>query len=253
MTISTDQKRLRIEEVLRLREDLRARVLRAAALHGLAEGVCNHGQHRADPTVFFFGRFLLNPRGLLLERGPGRRHRPGRRPGPDAGGAPRRRGDRHVHPWRHPSPGPQGLRPAYPHAVRDRADAHLRPRSRHDAVAERDALPWPGRRRRALQRPRARCIRGRTDRGGDGRCRHRLLGNHGIVVCGERMAHAYDDLYYSRARLHGPGAGAIDRPAAGSGRGSDRGARSRPDAGRSAAVRAVLRSAAPRHERARGG
>lgn len=47
--------------VLRLREDL-ALALRAAAHHGLAEGVCNHfSVELADGS----GRFLLNPRGLL--------------------------------------------------------------------------------------------------------------------------------------------------------------------------------------------
>jgi ribulose-5-phosphate 4-epimerase/fuculose-1-phosphate aldolase len=47
--------------VKRLREDL-ALALRAAAHHGLAEGVCNHfSADLCDGS----GRFLLNPRGLL--------------------------------------------------------------------------------------------------------------------------------------------------------------------------------------------
>nr|WP_315241101.1 aldolase [uncultured Albidiferax sp.] len=49
------------ESVTRLRADL-ALALRAAAHHGLGEGVCNHfSQELPDQS----GRFLLNPRGLL--------------------------------------------------------------------------------------------------------------------------------------------------------------------------------------------
>jgi ribulose-5-phosphate 4-epimerase/fuculose-1-phosphate aldolase len=47
--------------VRRLREDL-ALALRAAAHHGLAEGVCNHFSIELPDGS---GRFLLNPRGLL--------------------------------------------------------------------------------------------------------------------------------------------------------------------------------------------
>jgi ribulose-5-phosphate 4-epimerase/fuculose-1-phosphate aldolase len=47
--------------VRRLREDL-ALALRAAAHHGLAEGVCNHFSIELPDGT---GRFLLNPRGLL--------------------------------------------------------------------------------------------------------------------------------------------------------------------------------------------
>jgi ribulose-5-phosphate 4-epimerase/fuculose-1-phosphate aldolase len=47
--------------VSRLREDL-ALALRAAAHHGLAEGVCNHFSIELPDAS---GRFLLNPRGLL--------------------------------------------------------------------------------------------------------------------------------------------------------------------------------------------
>ena len=48
-------------EVTALREDL-AVALRAAALHGLGEGVCNHFSV-ALPNVA--NKFLLNPRGLM--------------------------------------------------------------------------------------------------------------------------------------------------------------------------------------------
>ena len=49
--------------VTQLREDL-ALALRAAAFHGLAEGVCNHFSVELPDAS---GRFLLNPRGLLWE------------------------------------------------------------------------------------------------------------------------------------------------------------------------------------------
>jgi ribulose-5-phosphate 4-epimerase/fuculose-1-phosphate aldolase len=48
-------------QVLQLRADL-ALALRAAAHHGLAEGVCNHFSVELPDRS---GRFLLNPRGLL--------------------------------------------------------------------------------------------------------------------------------------------------------------------------------------------
>ena len=51
----------RSEAVARLRADL-ALALRAAAQHGLAEGVCNHFSVELPDRS---GRFLLNPRGLL--------------------------------------------------------------------------------------------------------------------------------------------------------------------------------------------
>jgi ribulose-5-phosphate 4-epimerase/fuculose-1-phosphate aldolase len=49
------------DDVRRLREDL-ALALRAAAHHGLAEGVCNHFSVEVPGVA---RRFLLNPRGLL--------------------------------------------------------------------------------------------------------------------------------------------------------------------------------------------
>lgn len=49
--------------VMALREDL-ALALRAAAYHGLSEGVCNHFSVELPDRS---GRFLLNPRGLLWE------------------------------------------------------------------------------------------------------------------------------------------------------------------------------------------
>lgn len=51
------------ESIRQLREDL-ALALRAAAYHGLSEGVCNHFSVEIPDDS---GRFLLNPRGLLWE------------------------------------------------------------------------------------------------------------------------------------------------------------------------------------------
>jgi ribulose-5-phosphate 4-epimerase/fuculose-1-phosphate aldolase len=61
MTVSTDARDFESPEVRRLRDDL-AVALRAAARHGLAEGVCNHFSVELPDRS---GRFLLNPRGLM--------------------------------------------------------------------------------------------------------------------------------------------------------------------------------------------
>ena len=179
--------------VARLREDL-ALALRAAAHHGLAEGVCNHFSVELPDGS---GRFLLNPRGLLWsEVGPttsswstrnGKRAR-----GPAPG-----RADGDVHPRRRPPHRPQGLRPAHAHAVRDGADADRRPRPRPrrcrrtrcastaGSPSTRTTTAWPSTPPKASASP-APC----------GGADVAFLGNHGVVVCGERIDHAYDDLYY---------------------------------------------------------
>src|SRR5918993_5015976 len=61
MTNSTDLGDFESDTVHHLRDDL-ALALRAAAHHGLAEGVCNHFSVELPDRS---GRFLLNPRGLL--------------------------------------------------------------------------------------------------------------------------------------------------------------------------------------------
>ena len=218
MTISADQQDFESDAVQSLRDDL-ALALRAAAQHGLAEGVCNHFSVELPDGS---GRFLLNPRGLLwseiqaddivLVDGQGGSSRAATR-----SSRPRCSSTPPIHRL-----GAQGLRAAHPHAVRDRADADRRPLPRHHAVAERDALPRPRRRRCALQRPGARRVRGRAHRRGDGRRRrrlprqprrHRLRRAHGPRLRRPLLP---------GARLHGPGAGAVDRPAAGAGRRRDR-------------------------------
>jgi ribulose-5-phosphate 4-epimerase/fuculose-1-phosphate aldolase len=61
MTTTLDKRDYDSPAVLALREDL-ALALRAAAHHGFAEGVCNHFSVELPDGS---GRFLLNPRGLL--------------------------------------------------------------------------------------------------------------------------------------------------------------------------------------------
>jgi len=61
MTTTLDKRDYDSPAVLGLREDL-ALALRAAAHHGYAEGVCNHFSVELPDGS---GRFLLNPRGLL--------------------------------------------------------------------------------------------------------------------------------------------------------------------------------------------
>lgn len=113
-TIDANQADFASADLRRLRADL-ALALRAAAHHGLAEGVCNHFSIELPDGS---GRFLLNPRGLL---------------------------------W-------------------------------HEVQADDIVMGCRGRPRRPHPSP-ARSARLR---------RHR----HGVVVCGPRIDHAYDDLYY---------------------------------------------------------
>jgi hypothetical protein len=61
MTTTADRRDFESDGVRGLRDDL-AVALRAAAHHGLAEGVCNHFSLELPDRS---GRFLLNPRGLL--------------------------------------------------------------------------------------------------------------------------------------------------------------------------------------------
>ncbi len=61
MTTTPSPKDFDHDAVRRLRADL-ALALRAAAHHGLGEGVCNHFSVELPDDS---GRFLLNPRGLL--------------------------------------------------------------------------------------------------------------------------------------------------------------------------------------------
>jgi len=180
------------EDVRRLREDL-ALALRAAALHGLAEGVCNHFSVELPDRS---GRFLLNPRGLLWSeveaadivlvdaRG---KTLTGRHPVEPTAmfihGALHRLGGKacvlHTH-------------MPYATALTLTADRSL------DTTLSQNAMRFHGRvavdahyNGLALDPSEGERIAAAMA-GAD----VVFLGNHGIVVCGERMAYAYDDLYY---------------------------------------------------------
>jgi ribulose-5-phosphate 4-epimerase/fuculose-1-phosphate aldolase len=179
-------------EVRQLRDDL-ALALRAAAHHGLAEGVCNHFSVELPGGD---GRFLLNPRGLLWQAvqaddivmvdAAGERL---------AGRHPVESTAMHIHAAVHRVCGQACvLHTHMPHATaltltaarsldttlsqsamrfhgRVAVDAHYNGLALDDAEGERIA--------RAI-----------------GPADIAFLGNHGVVVCGPRIDHAYDDLYY---------------------------------------------------------
>ena len=178
--------------VARLRDDL-AVALRAAAAHGLSEGVCNHfsielpdGSHR----------FLLNPRGLLWSEVEGDDIVM-----VDAEGR--------VLAGRHPVE-PTAM---FIHAAVHRLAGHACVLHTHmpyasalsltvdralDTTLSQNAMRFhgrvaidPGYNGLALDREEgeriARCL---------GQAEVLFLGNHGVIVCGARIAVAYDDLYY---------------------------------------------------------
>lgn len=188
----THEQDYRSEPVIRLRADL-ALALRAAAHHGLAEGVCNHFSVELPDGS---GRFLLNPRGLLWSE-----------VGADdivmIDAAGRRLAGRHA------------VEPTamFIHAAIHRLCGH--------ACVLHTHMPWAT----ALTLTVDRCLdttlsqnamrfhgRVAADRhynglaldGAEGERIARamqgadiaFLGNHGVVVCGARIDHAYDDLYY---------------------------------------------------------
>jgi len=176
----------------KLRTDL-ALALRAAARHGLAEGVCNHFSVELPDGS---GRFLLNPRGLLWsEVGPG-----------DIvmvdGHGERLAGRHEIEPTA-----------MFIHAAIHRLCGHACVLHTHMPYAT--ALTLTG--ERALDpclSQNAMRFHGRIaidaeynglalDAGEGERIAAAMrgkdvafLGNHGVVVCGARIDHAYDDLYY---------------------------------------------------------
>jgi ribulose-5-phosphate 4-epimerase/fuculose-1-phosphate aldolase len=197
--------------VRRLREDL-ALALRAAAHHGLAEGVCNHFSVELPDRS---GRFLLNPRGLLWQEvqaddivvvdGEGRKLAGRHAVEPTA---------MFIHAAVHRIAGHACvLHTHMPYATAltltaDRAlDTTLSQNAMrfHDRIAV-DAA-YNGLALDASEGERiARAMAGRDVA---------FLGNHGVVVCGARIDHAYDDLYYlERACMHQVLAQSTGRPLA---------------------------------------
>jgi len=186
-------------EVRRLREDL-ALALRAAAHHGLAEGVCNHFSLELPDGS---GRFLLNPRGLLWQEVRGEDIVM-----VDTQG--RKLAGRHeveptamfIHAAVH-----RIARKAcvlhthmpYATALTLTSDVGL------DTTLSQNAMRFHG--RVALDRRYnglaldesegeriAQAMEGREVA---------FLANHGVIVCGDRVDYAYDDLYYlERACMH---------------------------------------------------
>jgi ribulose-5-phosphate 4-epimerase/fuculose-1-phosphate aldolase len=178
--------------VARLRDDL-ALALRAAAHHGLAEGVCNHFSVELPDGS---GRFLLNPRGLLWSE-----VQADDVVMIDAAG--RKLAGRHeveptamfIHAAIHRLCAQACvLHTHMPYATAlaltvDRAlDTRLSQNAMrfHGRVAV-DAR-YNGLALDAEEGERIARAMGRADVA--------FLGNHGVVVCGPRLAHAYDDLYY---------------------------------------------------------
>ena len=178
--------------VSRLREDL-ALALRAAAHHGLAEGVCNHFSLELPDGS---GRFLLNPRGLLwsevqaddivLVDVTGQKL---------AGRHPVESTAMYIHAGIHRIAGKACvLHTHMPYAtaltlIEDRA---------LDTTLSQNAMRFHGRvaidphyNGLALNAQEGERI-ARAMQGAD----IAFLGNHGVVVCGSRVDYAYDDLYY---------------------------------------------------------
>ena len=180
------------EPVQRLRADL-ALALRAAAHFGLSEGVCNHFSVELPDGS---GRFLLNPRGLLW-----REVQPEDVVMVDAHGE--RLAGRHpveptamfIHAAIHRIAGHACvLHTHMPHAtaLTLTADRALDPALSQTAMRVHGRIAvdahYNGLALDAAEGERiARAMGG---------AEVAFLGNHGVVVCGARMDHAYDDLYY---------------------------------------------------------
>jgi ribulose-5-phosphate 4-epimerase/fuculose-1-phosphate aldolase len=180
------------DAVHRLRVDL-ALALRAAAHHGLAEGVCNHfSVELPDGT----GRFLLNPRGLhwsevhgddiVMVDAYGERL---------AGRHPVESTAMHIHAAVHRICGHACVMHTHmPHATA----LTLTARRALDTTLSQTAMRFHGRiaiddqyNGLALDHREGERIARAM-----GRAEVAFLGNHGVVVCGARVDYCYDDLYY---------------------------------------------------------
>ena len=182
----------RSEGLSRLRADL-ALALRAAARHGLAEGICNHFSVELPDAS---GRFLLNPRGLLWSE-----------IGADdivlVDGRGNQLAGRHeVEPtamFIHAAIHRIGRKACVLHAHMPYATAlTLTSDTALDTTLSQNAMRFHG--RIAIDRHyNGLALDGREgDRIANAMAGNDIgfLGNHGVVVCGARIDHAYDDLYY---------------------------------------------------------
>lgn len=178
--------------IARLRDDL-ALALRAAAHFGFSEGVCNHFSVELPDAS---GRFLLNPRGLLWSE-----VQADDIVMVDTQG--RKLAGRH------------GVEPTamFIHAAVHRLCGHAVVLHTHMPHATALALTDDGTLDTQLSQNAMRFhARVAVDRRYNGlaldategeriaramqRADIAFLGNHGVVVCGARIAHAFDDLYY---------------------------------------------------------
>lgn len=185
--------------VRQLRADL-ALALRAAAHHGLGEGVCNHFSVELPDGS---GRFLLNPRGFLWSEVQaddivmvdqrGTRLAGAHEIEPTA---------MFIHAAVHRIAGKACVlhtHMPFSTALTLTADRGL------DTTLSQNAMRFHG--RIAIDAQYNGLALDETEGERIARAMHGadvvFLGNHGVVVCGERMAWAYDDLYYlERACMH---------------------------------------------------
>ncbi len=180
------------EAVTKLRADL-ALALRAASMHGLAEGVCNHFSIELPDHS---GRFLLNPRGLLWQE-------------VQAEDIVLVDADGEVLAGKHPvEPTAMYIHSAVHKICKKICVLHthmpnatalsLTDARALDTTLSQTAMRFHGRiaiddqyNGLALDVSEGERI-ARSMKGAD----IAFLGNHGVIVCGDRMDYAYDDLYY---------------------------------------------------------
>lgn len=190
-TPTPDEDDFNSDDVVRMREDL-ALALRAASLHGLSEGVCNHFSMELPDGS---GRFLLNPRGLLWEEvyaddivmvdAQGQ---------PLAGRHPVEPTAMYIHAAIHQIAGKVCVMHTHmPYATA----LTLTESGGLDTTLSQNAMRFHG--RVAVDRAYNGLALDATE---GARIAHAMqgadvafLGNHGVVVCSDRVEHAYDDLY----------------------------------------------------------
>jgi ribulose-5-phosphate 4-epimerase/fuculose-1-phosphate aldolase len=191
-TLNTHGQDFASPAVVQLRKDL-ALALRAAAHHGLSEGVCNHFSVELPDGS---GRFLLNPRGLLWQE-------------VQADDIVLIDSQGNVLAGRHPVEPTAMFIHAAVHRIAGKAcvlHTHM-PFSTAltltsdrtlDTTLSQNAMRFHARTAvdahyngLALDAAEGERI-AQAMQGAD----VVFLGNHGVIVCGEHIAHAYDDLYY---------------------------------------------------------
>ena len=192
MTTTLDKRDYDSAPVLGLREDL-ALALRAAAHHGFAEGVCNHFSVELPDDS---GRFLLNPRGLLWKEVRG-----GDIVMVDGQGT-KLAGVHEVEPtamFIHAAIHRLCAKACVLHTHMPYATALTLTAERClDTTLSQNAMRFCGRiavdaRYNGLALD---ASEGERIARAMGNADVAFLGNHGVVVCGDRIDYAFDDLYY---------------------------------------------------------